>query len=429
MPSNNLNNLKKIIANVWEIPSYRAFYEKNNSPKKIKFASDLSQFPIISKEIYFNLTKKKSVDIAQNSYVIKAMATLDGEEAIFPLSIRDYQNYISLEKRKFELIGVKKTDLCSVVEFSQNHTIPLSQSLLSLGASYIPLDGDENKIFNDIVRYKVTVIFTIPPVVYRLMEYIRVRNLKTSLRLIITTGMKIPDVEKLSQETKSTLGAELIDTIGATELASFAFSCREHRNFYHFVDQYQIIEIIDPKTKKPAKEGEIVITPLWKVDFPLIRYGTSDCTKLEENLSCHCAVQNKTFCSGVEKRLVQSTRIQRYLVDLKEFYDKVRNNLYWQNFFDKKLWLFLEKPALAILITKMNHVDTVLVFIDKSKFLLTLRRRQPIEDAIFKMTNAETKFIFCNKKLIQKVLPSYQDIRDIPKKHLSREILNLLNLC
>jgi len=428
MPSNNLNT---IINSVKKNPNYKNFYQKifGFSLKRFNQFESIQDFPIIRREQYLDLSENLISSSWKNNYISNTMAGAKGDKVIFPLSNRDYQNYIFCEKRKFQLIGVKKTDLCAMIEFSQSEVIIMSQAFLSLGASYIPLEGDENKIFNDIIRYKVTVIFTIPPVVYRLMEYVRVRHLKTSLRLIITTGVKIPDVEKLNQETKSTLGAELIDTIGATELASFAFSCREHRNFYHFVDQYQRIEIIDPKTKKPAKEGEIVITPLWKVDFPLIRYGTSDCTKLEENLSCHCAVQNKTFCSGVEKRLVQSTRIQRYLVDLKEFYDQVRNNLYWQNFFDKKLWLFLEKPALAILITKMNHVDTVLVFIDKSKFLLTLRRRQPIEDAIFKMTNAETKFIFCNKKLIQKVLPSYQDIRDIPKKHLSREILNLLNLC
>jgi len=28
MLSNNLNNLKKIIANAWEIPSYKNFYQK-----------------------------------------------------------------------------------------------------------------------------------------------------------------------------------------------------------------------------------------------------------------------------------------------------------------------------------------------------------------------------------------------------------------
>lgn len=424
-----LNSLKKIVINAWKIPAYCNFYTKKSSPKIIKRISDLNRFPILNKEMYFNLTKKKPINIDHNSYIFKVMSNLKGEEAIFPLSLDDCQNYINFEKRKFELIGVKKTDLCSVVEFSQNHTLFLSQAFLKIGASYIPLDGDENKIFQDIIRYKVTVIFTIPPVVYRLMDYVKVRNLKTSLRLIITTGVKIPDVEKLNQKTKSILGAELIDTIGATELASFAFSCKKHRNYYHFVDQQQIAEIIDPQTKKPATEGEIVITPLWKEDYPLIRYKTSDFTRLEKNLTCDCKVKNKLFITGVEKRLAQATRVQRYLVDLKDFYERVKNILLWQNFFDQKLWSFLEKPKLLIFINRVKHVDTVLIFIEKSKFLFTFRRRQLIEDAVFKMTNADTKIILCHQDLLSNINPNYQDIRDIPKKNLSKSIINLLKLC
>lgn len=424
-----LNSLKKIVANAWKTPVYHDVYIKSFSPKTIARMSDLKKFPILSKEMLFGLTKNKTFKLDRNIYLIKTMVSLEGEELIFPLSSLDYKNYINFEKRKFELVGVQEKDLCSVVEFSQNSTIIQAQSILALGASYIPLDGDENKIFQDIIRYKVTVILTIPPVVYRFMDYVKVRNLKTSLRLIITTGVKIPDVEKLNQETKKILGAELIDTIGATELASFAFSCKKHRNYYHFIDQHQIIEIIDPKTKKQANKGEIVITPLWKVDFPLIRYGTSDFTKIKENLSCNCKVGNKLLVSGIEKRLTQSTRIQRYLVDLQGFYYQVKDSLLWQNFFDQKLWSFLEKPKLLIFVTKIKHIDTVLVFVEKSKFLLTLRKRQVIEDVIFRMTNADTKIILCHKDLLRNINPNYQDIRDIPKKNLSKSMLNLLKLC
>lgn len=424
-----LNNLKKIVTNAWKIPIYRDIYTKNSSPKTITSTSDLKKFPIINKEILFSLTKNKVFQVNENIYLIKAMANLEGEELMFPLSSLDYENYINFEKRKYELVGVKKNDLCSVIEFSQNSTIIQAQSILALGASYIPLDGDENKIFQDIIRYKVTVILTIPPVVYRLMDYVKARNLKTSLRLVVTTGVKIPDVEKLNQETKIVLGAELVDTIGATELASFAFSCKKHRNCYHFIDQHQIVEIIDPKTKKQTNNGEIVITPLWKVDFPLIRYGTADFTRIEENLSCDCKVENRLLISGIEKRLTQPTRIQRYLVDLQDFYYQVRDSLLWQNFFDQKLWSFLEKPKLLVLVTKITHVDTVLIFIEKTKFFLTFRKRQTIEDVIFKMTNADTRIIFCHKGLLRNINPSYQDIRDIPKKNLSKSVLNLLKLC
>ena len=424
-----LNKLKSIVANAWKTPAFRDFYIKNNAPHAINSSRDLQKFPLLNRELYFQLSKQKPLKFGNNAYILKALVDLDGHEAIFPLSATDYQNYIALEKRKFELLGVKKTDLCSVVAFSQNHTLPLAQAFLALGASYIPLDGDEEKIFRNLVEQKMTVIFTVPPVVYRLLDYIKTRQLKTSLRLIIITGVKIPDVEELSKQTKQTLGASLLDTIGATELASFAFSCPEHPNFYHFVDQQQIIEILDPQGQKASKSGEIVITPLWKENFPLIRYATGDFTKINEELTCSCRLQNKLLISGVEKRLSQATRIQRYLVNFDDFYYKVRESLLWQYFFDSKLWSFLEKPKLFILLDRINHADRVLIFIEKEKFYLSFRNRQKIEQAVFQMTNADAKIILCDKKIIQKVKSNHQDIRDLKQKSLSKEVLALLKLC
>lgn len=424
-----LNKLKNIVANAWQIPVFRDFYTKNNAPLKINSKDDLQKLPLLNKELYYQLTKKKPLELGKNIYVFKAMVDLEGHEAVFPLSATDYQNYIALEKRKFELLGVKKTDLCSVVAFSQNHTIPLAQAFLALGASYIPLDGDEEKIFRNLIEQKVTVIFTIPPVVYRLLDYVKTRQLKTSLRLIITTGVKIPNVEELSEQTKQILGASLLDTIGATELASFAFSCPEHPNFYHFVDQQQIVEILNPQSQKASKSGEIVITPLWKEDFPLLRYATGDFTKINEKLTCSCRLQSKLLISGVEKRLSQATRVQRYLLDFDDFYYKVRERLLWQYFFDSKLWNFLEKPALVILLDSINHADRVLVFIEKQKFHLTLRKREVIERNIFQMTNADVKIVLCDKSMIQKIKFSHRDIRGLKRKSLPKEVLALLNLC
>lgn len=424
-----LNKLKNIVAKAWKTSAFRDFYTSAAAPKKISSKRDLQKFPLLNKDLYFQLTKQKPLKIGNNAYIFKALVDLEGHETIFPLSATDYQNYIVLEKRKFELLGVKKTDLCSVVAFSQNHTLPLAQSFLALGASYIPLDGDEEKIFRNLIEQRVTVIFTVPPVAYRLLDYAKSRQLKTSLRLIITTGVKIPDVEELSRQTEQILGAKLLDTIGATELASFAFSCPEHPNFYHFVDQQQIIEILDPQTKKASKSGEIVITPLWKEDFPLLRYATGDFTKINEELTCNCHLQNKLLVSGVEKRLSQTTRIQRYLVNFDDFYYKIKDSLLWQYFFDSKLWHFLEKPKLFILLSRVNHADRVLVFIEKQKFYLTLRKRQKIEEAIFQMTNADVQIVLCDKEIIQKVKLNNQDIRDLKQKNLSKEVLALLKLC
>lgn len=423
-----LDSLQSAINNAWKIPSYFNFYnKKNKTSKKINSLKDLKRFPILNKQKYFDLFNKKEVFNGNNIYLIKSMLNSDGEEAVFPLSKRDYQNYVLFEKRKWQLIGVNKTDICSIVAFSQNHTIPMAESFLALGASYFPLDGDQVKIFKDIIKYKVTVLFTIPPVVEKLMEYVEENKLKTSLRLVITTGVKIPDVEVFHKEIKSKLGAELIDTIGSAELASFAFSCRKNRNLYHLVDQQQIVEILDVETGKETDDGEIVITPLWKLDYPLIRYSCSDLVHIDRKHECNCQLRDKKVISNIRRKSENEVRIERYLLDLEDFYFKVRDSLLWQNFVDKKLWSFLEKPEIVVLVTKVDHKDRVLVFIEKNKFVFSLRRRSLVEETVFNMSNAESKIILCQKGELQSISKKYQDLRHIKKNRLKKKIKNLLS--
>ena len=82
---------------------------------------------------------------------------------------------------------------------------------------------------------------------------------------------------------KKNLGIKLFDIYGLTEIygPGIGISC-EAENGIHYWDDFVYIEILDPKTGVPVKDGEIgeiVITTLVKEGAPLIRYRTHDLSR------------------------------------------------------------------------------------------------------------------------------------------------------
>ncbi len=84
---------------------------------------------------------------------------------------------------------------------------------------------------------------------------------------------------------------ELYDIPGMTELygPGTGLDCRFHRGIHYWADYY-ILELLDPDTLEPVKEGEVgemVVTTLCKEAAPLIRYRTRDLTRIMSG-DCLC---------------------------------------------------------------------------------------------------------------------------------------------
>lgn len=416
--------LEKIISNSWNVPFYFNRFKKNNLNKKFKAINDLNKYPLTKRKDFKNKNLFSNYKINNIKYTINLKSDLLTQESYLPLSKRDFLNYIELELYKFRLIGVSKNDRCSIINFSQNHTIPMANALIKLGAIYVPLDGDETIIFNNIINFKVTVIFTVAQFLFRFLDYVKLNKLKTSLRIVITTGVKINNFKQIKKDIKKYLGANLYETIGSTELGTFAISCKSHPGYYHFIDKYQFVEIINPQTGKTDTKGEIVITPLWKEDYPLVRYATGDYIELEKNKGCICNYKNKWMFKGIIKRLDNTIRIERFLVPLPELYDKIGKVFLYQYFFDKVLWRLVSPPIFTLLLIQENHSDKILLFIERNKSNLTLRRVNKIKQTVNTVTGAQIKIIYCPKNDLINISPVYQDIRNVMTTSQTKKLLN-----
>jgi len=104
-----------------------------------------------------------------------------------------------------------------------------------------------------------------------------------------------PSGEGMRAEIEARLGILATDNYGLSEVMGPGVSgececqCGLHMNEDHF-----LFELVDPLTGEPVgegEEGELIITPLTKEAFPVLRYRTHDLTRIDTS-PCACGRTN-----------------------------------------------------------------------------------------------------------------------------------------
>ena len=98
-------------------------------------------------------------------------------------------------------------------------------------------------------------------------------ELKVSPKAIITTSEVLSPDDRLAIE--SAFGCRVYNEYGCGELGTIAHECEQ--GSLHTSDENMVIEILDGDRQcAPGEKGEIVVTELNNIAFPLIRYRTGD---------------------------------------------------------------------------------------------------------------------------------------------------------
>jgi len=100
-----------------------------------------------------------------------------------------------------------------------------------------------------------------------------------------------PHTEETRQRIEQALGCDVYNSYGLTEMngPGVAFEC-EHKAGLHLWEDNYLMEIINPATAEPTRNGEVgelVLTSLRREAMPLLRYRTRDLTSLIPEL-CAC---------------------------------------------------------------------------------------------------------------------------------------------
>ena len=131
-----------------------------------------------------------------------------------------------------------------------------------------------------ITTHRPRVLCCTPTYALHLADVAMKEGVKAQVEKIIVAGEpggSIPSVrERISAAWN---GAEVLDHYGMTEVGPVAYQRPGEPNVLHIIDESYFAEVIDPATLAPVPDGsvgELVLTPLGRISWPLLRYRTGD---------------------------------------------------------------------------------------------------------------------------------------------------------
>lgn len=155
----------------------------------------------------------------------------------------------------------------------------LHRALEELGAEVFPLGpGDAAQTAATIQEYGIDVYLGNPSFALKLAEE------GASVDTVVGAGEPFTSVPGQREAVKDALGASTaVDYFGTRHIMPVAAET-DAEDGLHVVDDYAVVEIVDPDTGavlETGQRGEVVVTHVRKEGLPLVRYRTGDLAELE----------------------------------------------------------------------------------------------------------------------------------------------------
>lgn len=275
----------------FNVPHYRrVFDEMGVHPDDFKELSDLSKFPFTEKkdlraEYPFGMFAVGDHQIAR----IHASSGTTGLPTVVGYTRNDIETWADLVARSLRAGGVRPGDKVQVAFGYGLFTGGLGAhyGVEKLGATAIPTSGGMTERQVQIIRdFKPDAIMATPSYMLNVVDRMRQEGMdpaETSLRVGIFGAE--PWSEGMRRELETGLGIDATDIYGLSEVMGpgVAQECVETKDGLTIWEDHFYPEIVDPETLQPVPDGELgelVITPLTKEAFPVVRYRTHDLTRL-----------------------------------------------------------------------------------------------------------------------------------------------------
>lgn len=293
-----LKGLKWTVAHAYNGSSFykKQFEASGVIPQDITSLADLTRLPFTTgehlKEGYpFPLLCVPEKEVVR----IHASSGTTGKRKVLTYTQKDLDVWFDMFARCYEMAGLTREDRVQIAVGYGVWTAGMGFQMgcERLGAMAIPVGpGNVDMQCQFLEDLQSTVFCCTASMALLMAEEINRRGLKNKINLkkVIMGSERCSDA--MRARIKDLLGLEdLFDITGMTELygPGTGLDCPRHEGIHYWADKY-ILEILDPDTLQPVKDGEVgemVVTTLEKEASPLIRYRTRDLTrKLTQPCSC-----------------------------------------------------------------------------------------------------------------------------------------------
>lgn len=293
-----LVRLKQTVERVYnKVPFYREGFDKIGvKPEDIKSLQDLRKLPFTTKAaLRDNYPYGLFAASLKETVRIHASSGTTGKPIVVGYTRNDMETWTNLVARVISMAGVTDEDVTQICFGYGFFTggFGLHYGMERVGSTVVPASsGNTEKQIMLMKDFGTTALVSTPSYALYMAEVaksIGIDPKSLSVRVGLFGGE--PCTENMSQEIQNQWGIKVTDNYGLTEVMGpgVAGECCEEPGM-HINEDHFLVEIIDPVTEEPleyGEEGELVITPLTKEAFPVIRYRTRDITVLNPE-PCRC---------------------------------------------------------------------------------------------------------------------------------------------
>lgn len=276
---------------------YRKQFEKAGlTPGDITSLEDLSKIPFTMGKDLQEGYPLPLLSVPERDVVrIHASSGTTGKRKVLAYTRNDIDVWADMFARCYEMAGLTEEDRVQIASGYGVWTAGMGFQLgcERFGALAIPIGpGNIDMQCQFLVDMQTTVYTCTASMALLIAEEVNKRGLKNKIylkKIILgsercSTAMRAKIMDLLGLE-------DMFDITGMTELygPGTGLDCHKHEGIHYWADKF-ILEILDPDTLQPVKDGEVgemVVTTLCKEAAPLVRYRTRDLTrKMTRPCSC-----------------------------------------------------------------------------------------------------------------------------------------------
>jgi len=295
--------LKSVVAHCQNSPFYRNRFKENGlTAADIRTLDDLAKIPFTTKKDLRDTYPFGMASVPLNQCIrLHSSSGTTGNPTVVLHSKKDIEQWAEAVARCLWMVGCRPDDIFQNTSGYGMFTggLGFQYGAERLGMLTVPSASGNTlrqlKFFKD---FGTTVVHAIPSYAARLYEMMLQENLdpRKDLQLKTLVIGAEPHSEQTRKRIEQMLGVKAYNSFGMSEMCGpgVAFECKE-QNGLHIWEDYYIVEIIDPDTLEPVREGEVgelVLTTLNREAMPLLRYRTRDLTRILSG-TCACGRQHK----------------------------------------------------------------------------------------------------------------------------------------
>ncbi len=290
-------------------PFYRRVFDENNlKPEQIKTPADYARVPFTTKN---DLRQAYPYGMAavplEEILRIHASSGTTGKPIVAGYTRADLDCWAEGVARICEMAGVTSKDIAQVSFGYGLFTggFGLHYGLERLGATVVPFSsGNTERQLSLMQDFQTSVLVSTPSFAIYMAEIARELGYNPrdfGLRIGLFGGEPCSDA--MREDIESQWGLKATLNYGLTEVVGPGISgeCLETAGM-HILEDVYYPEIIDPQSGKSladGEKGELVLTPMFKEAFPVLRYRTGDITRLiAEPCLCGRTTRRMDYITG-----------------------------------------------------------------------------------------------------------------------------------